>query len=489
MKKCTLVIKDFVNVKFENLDLVIRNKINKTLKYMPAYARHTPQYKLKRWDGMIPFATVGGGTYLNLLDRVLPMILEAGYEIDIQDLRPNKQFDFPEIDEYFLSEYTWAKGHIYEGEPIILMDHQVNAVNAYLKNPQSLECLATSSGKTIITACLSKIVEKNKGRSLIIVPSIQLVRQTEEDYLNLGLDTGVYFGEEKNYDNQHIITTWQSMMFLTRDAKENPESKEKLNRILKNLDCVIVDEAHGIKGSELKFMLCETLSKIPLRWGLTGTIPKDEYDFICLLVAIGNVVHTVYAKELQDLGLISNCHVTIVRTIDDHVEFTDYESEKDFLHSDKERIAWFLEYCKEVIKTGNTLVLVGNIDLGKKLSKLVPNSFFIYGNVKNDKRIEEFKKMAQNDNVILFATFQTCSTGISAVRIFNLILLESGRSFTRVIQSAGRVLRKGGDKDFANIYDICSTLKYSSKHLSVRKTYYKEAQYKFTENKINYKTT
>lgn len=489
MKKCKLIIKDNVNVKFENLDQLVRQKINKALKYMPAYARHTPQFKLKRWDGMVAFATVTGGTYLNLLERALPFVIDAGYEIEIVDLRPVQNFEFEPIDEYFLSEFTWAPGHIFEGEPIILMEHQVNAVNAYLQkeNHNSLECLSTSAGKTLITACISKKVEQTTGgRTITIVPSIQLVRQTEADYLNLGLDTGVYFGEEKNYHNQHIITTWQSMVSLSKAAKDDQEAHQRLLFILDNLDAVMVDECHTIKGAELRELLCGSLGHIPLRWGLTGTIPKDEYDYTCLLAAIGPVVFVITAKELQDLGLISNCHINMVRLIDDHVEFTDYESEKKFIVSDKNRVQWFLNYCKEVSKTGNTLVLVDSIELGKKLSKLVPNSFFIYGNVKNDARIDEFKKMSSNDNIILFASFQTCSTGISSVRIFNIILFEAGKSFTRVIQSIGRGLRKGGDKNHVDVHDVSSTLKFSSRHLSARKKYYKEAQYPFTEKKYRY---
>ena len=63
-----------------------------------------------------------------------------------------------------------------------------------MQNPQSLQEVATGAGKTIITATLSKITEPY-GRSLVIVPNKSLVTQTEEDYINCGLDVGVYFGD------------------------------------------------------------------------------------------------------------------------------------------------------------------------------------------------------------------------------------------------------------------------------------------------------
>jgi CRISPR/Cas system-associated endoribonuclease Cas2 len=65
-------------------------------------------------------------------------------------------------------------------------------------------------------------------------------------------------------------------------------------------------------------------------------------------------------------------------------------------------------------------------------------------------------------------------------------MLESGKSFVRVIQSIGRGLRMAKDKDFVTIYDICSDCKFSKRHLGARKTFYKEAGYPFEIEKIDY---
>ena len=55
--------------------------------------------------------------------------------------------------------------------------------------------------------------------------------------------------------------------------------------------------------------------------------------------------------------------------------------------------------------------------------------------------------------------------------IFNLVLIEPGKSFVRVIQSIGRGIRKAKDKDFVNVFDITSTLKYSKKHLQKERNF------------------
>jgi len=87
----------------------------------------------------------------------------------------------------------------------------------------------------------------------------------------------------------------------------------------------------------------------------------------------------------------------------------------------------------------------------------------------------------------LVATYGVAAVGINIPRIFNLVLLEPGKSFVRVIQSIGRGVRKAQDKDFVQIWDITSTAKFSKRHLRERKNFYTEANYPFTIEKVKYK--
>ena len=78
------------------------------------------------------------------------------------------------------------------------------------------------------------------------------------------------------------------------------------------------------------------------------------------------------------------------------------------------------------------------------------------------------------------------AVGINIPRIFNLVLIEPGKSFVRVIQSIGRGIRKADDKDFVQVWDITGSTKRAKQHLTERKRYYKEAQYPFTIEKVKY---
>ena len=481
MKSCKLTILDQVNIKFSDLDPACRRDIVNALKFMVPYARHTPQFKLGRWDGMVSYATVGGSSYFNLLDKILPILIQHGYslnDMEIVDNRSVTSFNFPIIDDEYLSDTTWPAGHPFEGDPIMMREHQTEAINKYLQNPQSLQEIATGAGKTIICGSLSKIVEPY-GRSLVIVPGKDLVMQTCLDYFNIGIDTGRYFGDFKEPNHKHTIATWQSLTVL---SKKNPEM---LSVILKDCAAVIVDECHTISGKELREFLTGAAAHVPLRWGLTGTLPKEDFEFYALLASIGPKVGEVAPSDLQELGILANCNIEILQTRD-NVTYKSYDDEKNYLSSDKERLKWVADLVQGIQQTGNTLMLVNSIEMGKYLSQVL-DAPFIYGDIKTSKRGEEYASINTAENKLLIASYGVASTGISINRIFNLIMFEGGKSPRRIIQSIGRGLRVATDKDFVNIYDICSTANFSKKHLAARKTYYKDKAYPFTVKKIDYR--
>ena len=182
-KTTTIQIRDEVNCKLTNLDLHTRKKLSNMLKFQVPYARHLPSVKLGRWDGKVGFFQLGGGTYINLLDEILPVVIDAGYEIEIDDQRvPTPDFEFEKVTEDSFAHINWPTGHELAGQPIKLRDHQIDVINNFLANPQSLQEVATGAGKTIVTAALSSRAEPY-GRTIVIVPNKSLVTQTEEDYI------------------------------------------------------------------------------------------------------------------------------------------------------------------------------------------------------------------------------------------------------------------------------------------------------------------
>lgn len=658
-KKAIIEINDEVVCRIHGLDANIRRTLLKQFEYEIPGAKYLPSVRLGRWNGKVSYFSLAGTTYINLLSDIVPRLYDAGYDIELVDTREySTNFEFVKITEGVFSNINWPPGHVKEGQPIMLRDYQVDIVNKFLGNTQSIQVAPTGSGKclsgetdieilideesdfykflinhlttvdshvflrrttknlklpigtliesmaefkrlnlknnveintsdlnikiktptgyqlinhvikknnlpgrkfifdddthlqcadehllymnrretmanvlkigevidsvnsikkissiigiaesdyydvsidyphiyvdsngiihhnTLITAALSYSVQ-NYGRSIVIVPNKSLVTQTETDYKNVGLDVGVYFGDRKETANKHIIATWQSLNFALKNTKAGTAEIDFAD-IVRDVVCVICDEAHSIKADVLKSMLSTALSKVPLRFGLTGTIPKEPYAKVALETCIGSVISKLEASVLQEAGVLAKCHVNIIQ-LQDHAEYTNYQSEIKYLLSDKSRLDTMASIISRIKRDGNTLILVDRVAAGRELVDRLSGSVFVSGETKLVDRKEEYDEVASSDNKIIVATYGVAAVGINIPRIFNLVLIEPGKSFVRVIQSIGRGLRVADDKDSVQIYDITSSCKFSKRHLIKRKEFYKEAKYDFTIEKLSYK--
>ena len=485
MKQCTIQIRDEVNIKIEGLDLDVRRALVNKFKYDVPYARYLPAVRLGRWDGKVSYFQLGGSTYTNLLPEILPILDDYNYEVDLDDQREYaRTFEFTLATEDTFKDRAWPKGHPQAGEPIRLRDYQVEIINNFLSNTQCIQEVATGAGKTIMTAALSCLVGPY-GRSIVIVPNKSLVTQTEKDYINIGLDVGVYFGDRKEFGHQHTICTWQSLNVLLKNTRAGTADCT-IQDFINGVVCVMVDEVHMAKADALKTLLTGVMSQIPIRWGLTGTVPKEAFEFQALQVSLGPVVSRLAASELQERGVLAQCHVNVVQLVD-HVEFKEYQAELKYLLEEPGRLDTIAKLIAQVNETGNTLVLVDRVAAGQSLvERLGDRAVFVSGATKAKARQDEYDEVAEATGKIIVATYGVAAVGINIPRIFNLVMLEPGKSFVRVIQSIGRGIRKAEDKDHVQIWDITSTCKFAKRHLTKRKVFYKEANYPYTQEKLEW---
>ena len=484
MSHCKLEIRDEVNVRLHGLDVNLRRLLTNKFKYEIPGARYLPAVRLGRWDGKVSYFSLAGSTYINLLPEIIPILEEHNYDITVDDIRSYKTtFSFTQITESSFSQSLWPEGHPDAGKPVLLRDYQCDIINRFLDNPQCIQEVATGAGKTIMTAALSSSVE-SYGRSIVIVPNKSLVTQTERDYRNLGLDVGVYFGDRKEVGRKHTICTWQSLNVLLKNTKSG-DTDTTIGEFIEDVICVIVDEVHMAKADALKSLLTGVMSHIPIRWGLTGTVPKEEYNRLSLLCTLGPVIGQLSASELQDQGVLAECHVNIVQ-LADHKEFANYQSELKYLLENAERLDYIGTLIERIRESGNTLILIDRVAAGQALVSRVRDAVFVSGATKGTERQEEYDEVATATDKVIVATYGVAAVGINIPRIFNLVLIEPGKSFVRVIQSIGRGIRKASDKDFVQIWDITSSCKFARRHLTQRKNFYREANYPFDLERVNY---
>jgi hypothetical protein len=148
MSFCKLIILDEVNIKFEGLPVDVRRKVANALKFDDPKTKYLPSVRLGRWDGKKAFFNIGGSGYLNHLERILPILESCGVEIEeIIDHRQAIDINFSMVTSEFWGDACWPAGHRFAGEPIRLRDDQVEVINKFLENPQSLQEVSTGAGK------------------------------------------------------------------------------------------------------------------------------------------------------------------------------------------------------------------------------------------------------------------------------------------------------------------------------------------------------
>jgi superfamily II DNA or RNA helicase len=484
MTQCRLIINDEVNVKIEGLDVNTRRTLTNRFKYEIPGARYLPAVRLGRWDGKVSYFSLAGATYINLLPDIIPILEDLGYDIDIADTRNyTTSYKFSAVNENSFSDHVWPEGHTAQGQPILLRDYQCDIINRFLTTPQCIQEVATGAGKTVMTAALSRSVQDH-GRSIVIVPNKSLVTQTESDYRILGLDVGVYYGDRKEPGHQHTICTWQSLNVLLKNTRSGI-TDVTMGDFIEDVVCVIVDEVHMAKADALKTLLTGVMSHVPIRWGLTGTVPKADYERLALTCSLGPVVGQLSAAELQEQGVLAQCHVNVIQ-LQDHKEFTNYQSELKYLLENAQRLDYVSSLVERVRESGNTLILIDRVAAGQALVSRIRDAVFVSGATKGSDRQEEYDEVATAADKVIVATYGVAAVGINLPRIFNLVLIEPGKSFVRVIQSIGRGIRKAQDKDFVQIWDITSSCKFAKRHLTQRKNFYREANYPFDIERVNY---
>jgi len=342
----------------------------------------------------------------------------------------------------------------------------------------------TASGKSLIIYLLTRWYNE---RTLIIVPTISLVAQLAKDMLDYGIASDKYIhqimaGADKATDKQIVISTWQSIYTLP---------KEWFNQFL----VVIGDEAHQFKAKSLTTLLSK-MTQCKYRFGLTGTLDGTQTHKLVLEGLFGKQFSVTTTKELIDTGRLAK--FSIKALVLKHSEEKSrqcksykYQEEIDYLVLNHERNR-FIRNLAASLK-GNTLVLFQLVEKhGKVLFDMIQSFVknrevsFVYGDVNVDDR-EHIRQLTENQtNAIIVASYGTFSTGINIRNLHNIIFASPSKSKIRTLQSIGRGLRLGENKENAVLYDIADDISYKSKS-NFTLQHFKERMKIYNDEKFDYK--
>ena len=454
-------------------------------------AKFMPQYRGKRWDGEIKLlSTATGEIYTGLLDKVIAKIKNHGYTYEFRD---NKYYGLPfEINDEITPEgVSGYMTHISNFSPY---DYQLNAVYECLRYNRKTIISATSSGKSYMIYSIVRYYATKGFKILVVFPTTSLIHQMFKDWSEYGWDPEnhchmIYYGQEKDTNSPITLSTWQSIHKLDKSFFEN-------------YDCVIVDECHGCKSKSLIDIMKKS-HNAKYRFGFTGTISnggKDSQTHEWVISGLfGPSYKAVGTKELIEKGRASQLDIHCLVLKHNPQKFDKYEDEIQFLITNEKRNNFIKNLTLDI--KGNTLILFSRVEThGLPLYELINNSsddnrkvFFVHGGVDVQEREQVREITERENNAIIVASYGVFSTGISIKNLHNVIFASPSKSKIRNLQSIGRVLRKGSNKDKATLYDISDDCTYNSRknytlnHFIERIKIYTEEDFNYEIITINLK--
>ena len=473
-----------------NADSGIRMELEDYFKFQPSGYQFNPSYKNRVWDGWIRlFQALRPKLYVGLFSKLVKFCEDRGYDLKA----PDHLYVAEEIpDDY---GYQIAKDIGCKFEP---RDYQNQYVVDAIRDSRSLSLSPTSSGKSLIIYLITQhYLQTYNHRTLIIVPTISLVHQMAGDFVDYGCDQDMIYkiqgGIDKNTDHPIVISTWQSLIKLSKDW-------------FGQFNVVLGDEAHNFQAKSLQKIM-EGLDQCYYRHGFTGTLKSEESKTHRLVLegCFGAVRKHVSTKDLMDAGTVADFNVKAIVLSYEEQQRKDflkafkqikeagkkYPAEREFIVNNHKR-NMFIRNLLWSLEGQNNLVLFDLVEKhGKILEPLLQKDgrqlHFIYGATKGEER-ERIRHLVENDPIKqhnILASYGVFSTGVNLKKLDNVIFASGSKSEIKVLQSIGRALRKGNDADRATLYDITDDLtvgsftNYTLQHFRKRVEIYGREQFPF----------
>lgn len=373
--------------------------------------------------------------------------------------------------------------------PFAPADDQRAALTYAMDHERALILSPTGSGKSFSIYLLQKFLRQ---KTLIIVPTLSLVSQMVSDFKAYGYANPVaqiYSGRSKDNGERITVSTWQSIYEM--DAGW-----------FNQFGCIIVDEVHTAKSKSIRGLM-EQCTKVPYRFGFTGTLDNTECHRLVLEGLFGQAMRVATTAELikQDRLTpikVKLCVLHYPEAACKLLRRVSYQDEVQFLIQDAVRNEYIAQLATQT--KGNTLVLFQRVaahglnlyrrikELGEPLGKTV---HYIAGSVEADEREAIRQAVSKGDNHIVVASYGTTQLGTNIPNLKVLVLAHPAKSEIRVLQSIGRVLRKAEGKTHATIIDIVDDLRFGKavnhcfRHGEARTQYYSAEKFPVTMSEVS----
>jgi superfamily II DNA or RNA helicase len=457
-------------------------------------AKFMPAYRNRIWDGKIRlFSPATGELYVGLLPYLIKWLdeWEEPYTIS-EELQDEK-----ELSEENLKGFIDSLKLKSQGKSIESRDYQVNAIQHAIRKHRALLLSPTASGKSLIIYILIRyymLLLQNEAtdKILILVPTTSLVEQMFSDFIDYGWNEKhmqrIYGGHDKEVTRRVVISTWQSIYKFPKSY-------------FNQFGMVVGDEAHLFKAKSLTSILTK-MENCKYRFGLTGTLDGMQTHRLVLEGLFGTLNKVITTKELIDKKTLASFKIkSLVLSYPEHecklVKDMKYQEEMEFIVTHPKRNEFIRDLTLNL--KGNTLVLFQFVEKhGNVLHDMIKNAterkvFYVFGGTDTETREQIRAITEKEESAIIVASYGTFSTGINIRNLHNIVFSSPSKSRVRTLQSIGRGLRKGDNKDEATLFDLADDFTYKSKrnftlgHFLERINIYNEEQFDYEITRIKLK--
>lgn len=475
-----------------NIDYSIASELRDHLSCLIENHFFHPKVRAGIWDGRISFfSPVACLLPIGLFKYFFEFCKKNDYKYITKF---DKNILFEKIE---LSEIYHYSNEILMGTEWKIRDYQANAVHNIIQRKRGIVLSSTGSGKSLmIYHALRYILNKQPDKKiLLIVPSIGLVTQIYNDFVDYGWDEiednvcTLYTGQELDLEKRVLISTYQSLA-------------KKPSSFFVDFGALFVDETHTAKSFSI-LNISKKCINAAYRIGFTGTLQKNLQDRYNIFGSLGTIIFKQGTNDLIKRGLLSDIEINnillqypkeIIRINKRRPYHEEVSTVEEYTNRNK-----VFDYVFKNIKNGeNSLVLCRHIshleNIENYLVDKLPDKYSIYkihGNINAKERENIRQLMDIEKNIILIGTYATMSTGINIKNLHNIVFASSYKSKIKILQSIGRGLRTCKNKTKMILWDIVDDLRWDKnvkrnkgdnhlfKHFRERIMYYKEQKFKY----------
>ncbi|QPI17843.1 helicase [Pectobacterium phage POP12] len=439
--------------------------------FQPPGYQYQKKFKYGGWNGFIYLLDYNGKLPYGLAHLVHKFAEARGYTVT-EDPRIHGNDDLisrEDFNKWIESKEIYSgtdkiKPHWYQADSVF---HAINSRRAVLNLP-------TSAGKSLIQCLISRwFLESYEGKVLIIVPTVGLVSQMINDFVDYRIFPrhalhGIKSGSEKDTQCPIVVSTWQSA------SKQPPEW-------FRQFKLLMVDECHLSTGQSIKSII-ENLTDCVFKFGLSGSLKEGKANMMQYVGAFGKIFKPVDTNRLMMEGQVTDLKINtlLLRYPEEDIaklKGADYQTETSFVTGHTKRNKWICKLALKLAmeKNENVFLMFKNIKHGKwlyeHLKKHYDNVVYIAGETSATER-DEMKKIAESTKgLIVVGSIGVLSTGISIKNLHHIIFAHPCKSAVIVKQSIGRVLRKHESKLKAMVWDIIDNLAKLSKSKKAKDKY------------------